>query len=55
MNDLWQCYTVGLVTGVTLMCVPVAVLHSLLKRERERNYWFRWWQQHETKVREGRR
>lgn len=54
MSDILQCYIVGLVSGAALMSIPVVILQSLLKRERERNHWFRWWQRHEKGTREGR-
>lgn len=43
MSDPWQCYLVGLVTGLAVMAVPVSVLWARLKRERDRNFWAVWW------------
>ena len=56
MNDLWQCYLIGLATGLafTLPRLLAPKLDALLRRrhiERERAYWFRFWAKHQSTLR----
>lgn len=51
MSDLWQCYLIGLGTGLAFAAIPISVLIKRLSRERERNHWGRWWERHQRQMR----
>lgn len=54
MNDLMQCYLVGLATGLLLASIPIFILRHRVHRERSRSYWARWWIKHQQQIRRER-
>jgi len=55
MSDLWQCYLVGLISGVVLSGIPVAMLWGRLRRISDADQWARWWIQRQRRQQNIRR
>lgn len=55
MSDLWQCYLIGLGSGILLTSIPCVILRRRLRREQNRSYWARWWLRHQQQMRSERK